>query len=162
MKKLLLLCLFFYFFGLLGLATWRPAPAATDDVAFNLCLKRLSQQRDVLNTNSWYDSSPPAAIERFERALSGVGHIQRWTFHKNIDGTETFIVLDRGSDAAPEDDPDDFDLFIERKGIIVYVETFGVSAEAFLKTRTTGVNGIVSCTQGEIGGRLSWNGHDWD
>jgi hypothetical protein len=162
MKKLLLLCSFFYVFDLVGLATLRPAPAATNDVAFNLCLKRLSQQRDVLNTNSWYDSSPPPAIERFERALSDDGHIQRWTFHKNINGTVTFIVLNRANGAAPQDDPDDFDVFIERKAIIVYVETFGVSAEAFLKTRAAGVNGIVSCTQDKIGGRLSWNGHDWD
>jgi len=162
MKNLLLLGSFFYLSGLLCLAPLRPALAATDDVAFNSCLKELHQQSDVLKTNSWYETSPPPAIQRFEEALSADGHIQRWTFHKNINGAVALIVLERGNDAAPADDPDDFDVFLERKGIIVYIETFGVNAEAFLGTRTAGINGIVSCKQGDIGGRLSRNGHDWE
>jgi hypothetical protein len=122
----------------------------------------LNQQNDVLKTNSWYDISPPPAIQKFEKLYSVYGHVQRWTFNENINGTKTFIVLNRGNDAAPEDDPDDFDVFIERNGVIFYVQTLGVSAEAFLATKTSGVNGIVSCKQGDIGGRLFWNGHDWD
>jgi hypothetical protein len=129
MKNLLLLGSFFYLSGLLCLAPLRPALAATDDVAFNSCLKELHQQSDVLKTNSWYETSPPPAIQRFEEALSADGHIQRWTFHKNINGAVALIVLERGNDAAPADDPDDFDVFLERKGIIVYIETFGVNAE---------------------------------
>lgn len=162
MKNVLSIGLLFYLFGLFGLATLRPALAAADDAAFNSCLKELNQQSDVLRTNSWHESPPPLGILRFENALSDVGHIQRWTYQENENGTETFVVLNRGNGPQPEDDPDTFDVFLENKGAIAYIETFSASAEAFLSTRTSGVNGIVLCTQGDIGGRLSWNGHEWD
>jgi len=150
------------FFSLFCLAKLRLALAATDDVAYNSCLKQLNQRSDVLRSNTWYNISPPPAIQKFENLYSGYGHIQRWTSHKNVNGTVTFIVLNRGNDLVTEDDPDCFDVFLQKRGLILYVDTFSASAEAFLTISTAGVNGIISCTQGDVGVRQFWNGHDWD
>jgi hypothetical protein len=136
--------------------------AATDDIAFNDCLRLLNQQPDVIKNQVWHSTPLDKKIEKLEKSILYGGFVVRWTSHTNKNGTRTYFVLNRGTDPAPEDDPDLFDIIIERNGNITYVETFSVSAEAFLKDNGASIAGIVSCTQGEIGGRLVWNGHKWD
>jgi hypothetical protein len=136
--------------------------AATDDNTFNDCIRLLNQQPDVIKNQIWYTTGLDKKIKKLEDSILYGGFVVRWTSHKNEDGTRTYIILNRGTDPAPEDDPDGFDIFIERNGNASYIETFAVNAEAFLKDNDAGIAGIVSCTQGEIGGRLMWNGHKWD
>lgn len=138
------------------------AQGATDDVKFNNCQKVLGQDNDVLKGIPWHSPPLDTGVEKtLEPAVLG-DLVIRWMSHENGNGTRTVVVLTRGRDPVSEDDPDLFYILIEKNGLSSLREIFSVNAIAFVKGSQHGVAGLLSSTQGDLGGMLMWNGQEWE
>jgi len=136
---------------------------ATDDLAFQDCRDLLNQDSDVLPGQVWY--KPPvdkATQSAIAPELKYGGTIVRWTYLVNEDGSKTIVVLNRDATIPqPEDDPDVFDLFMEKGGVAVEIDGVSANAFAFSAYETDHVNGLLFCTHAKISPEWDWDGHDW-
>ncbi len=136
---------------------------ATDDLAFQDCRDLLNQDSDVLPGQVWYKPPVDRATQKaIAPQMRYEGSIIRWTYHINEDGSKTIVVLTRDASVPqPEDDPDGFDIFLERGDVSVEQDEVSANAFAFSAYETDHVNGLLFCTHAVISPEWDWDGHDW-
>ena len=151
--------------GLLLLLGGPQARAAKDDVAFDQCLQAFKINPGVMKGVAWHATPLPAPVEKVVEVPDIEGwKIVRWTSHHNEDGTTSYIILTRDPDRNRiEDDPDLFELVLERHNFAKITDYVASNAVVFSKKSSQGVAGVQVCSRG---GPLPyppfmWNGHHW-
>ena len=138
--------------------------ASTDDMTFDGCRDLLNQDPDVMPGQVWYKPPVDAATEK---ALTPdlrkyLGTIVRWTYMVNADNSRTVVLMTRDlSVPQPEDDPDDFYVFMEKNDISVSHGAVAANAFAFSAYEADNVNAFFFCTYGAISPEWDWDGQDW-
>lgn len=150
--------------GLMLFMGCRGCFAATDDVAFDECMKLLDRSKYVLPGQVWVTKPLPRAVEEVVHPTLAGAKIVRWMVQANRDGSRSYLVLTREiASADEEDDADLLYVLMENHKHINITSELAVNAAVFAKTLSHGVYGIYSCWQGELRARPDvWNGHDWD
>jgi hypothetical protein len=138
--------------------------AATDDLAFNDCLKRYAHLPEMQPDQVWNDGALPERIKKSMQLEPSAEFIVRWEKAMNPNGTTTIIVLTRYPGSQDEDAQDLFHVLLQNRDKVSLKMIIAANASFFAKKSSDGVYGLLFCTQGDLDLKqlLLWNGQTWD
>ena len=137
------------------------AKAATNDNAFNRCAQEMDQLPGTLTTDHWHKTPLPPKLAQLEDPTLYGSIVLRWISLKNQNGTTTIVIFTRGPGLQFQDDPDEFDVFLEKEGYFYENSEVAVNDFAFSKQSSQGVNDLLFCTKDVIF-KWKWKKNNWE
>jgi hypothetical protein len=136
--------------------------AATSDASFNSSMQILDNDPNVLKGPIWHTSPLNKRLQRMETARLWGSHVLRWTAVVNPDGSRTIVIMTRLPDDFLADDPDEFDIFIQRGADFISADSVLSNAFAFSRHSNIGMFGLFFCKWGGITKEWVWTGDRWE
>ena len=136
------------------------AEAATNDNVFNQCVQIFDHLPNTQTTDHWHKTALEPKLARLEDPNLYGSVILKWISNKNQNGTTSFVIFTRDPGPQFGDDPDGFDVFVEKDGQFSEKAEVAVNGFAFSKESNQGVNDLLFCTLGELY-KWKWDKNNW-